>query len=121
MNLHCKSCGKIRVTISQKGKKHVVRRHYLSRGADEVSLFYNTYRPSFFFEAVVNELRTGLKLKGTIDGDSLTFIFEFHFTVGTSRDRYPTGYVKVVCTTKKCPHTDYRRFLPKGIITMYPI
>lgn len=121
MTPHCKSCRKIRVKISRRGERHVVRRHYKSRGADKVSLFDRKHRRRFFFEAVVKELRIGFKLKGKMDGDCLTFILEFYFIVGTCRDRYQTRFVKVVCTTKKCPNADCGRFLPEEIKTMYPI
>ena len=125
MNPPCPSCEDIlrQVDISFEAEMHVIQRHYSSERVQDRSMFTNNIPPRFFFEEVVDRLRSGV-LEGAIHRHRLIYFCKFGFIVGNFPNRQgilcETCHVKVVCTITKCPNHRCRRLLPERVVTMYP-
>lgn len=106
MNPPCPNCEDIlqRVSISSERKMHVIQRHYSSECVqDRPTSTYNIH-PCFFFEEVVDRLRSGV-LEGATHRRRLIYFCEFNFIVGHFPHRgrlRGTNFVKVVCTKSCC-------------------
>lgn len=125
MNPPCPNCEDIlqQVAISSEREMHVIQRHYSSERVQDRSTFTNNIQPRFFFEEVVDRLRSGV-LEGATHRHRLIYFCKFDFIVGNFPNRQgimcETYYVKVVCTTTECPNHRCRRLLPERVVTMYP-
>ena len=83
MNPLCPNCKDIleQVTISSERDNHVIQMHYSSERVQNKSTFTNNIQLHFFFQEVVEKLRSGVLEKAT-HRRRLNYFYKFDFIVG---------------------------------------